>query len=224
MLFKIWLLQLMLTFSPPEKAVAYPAFPGWEETIDQRKERYESISQAIVDVVWATNTDGSFKHAPVFEGPRSREQTAALLLAVAWHESGFARDVHLGPCYLGPYGKNGRCDGGRSACMLQVMVGVSYRTRDGKEVEARTKEGWTQKDLFDDPQKCFIAGLNRMRSSVKACSKAGVHPDHRLAAYGSGTCHRPAGQRGSARLFGLYRKFWTRFEIPVIAEGPLAAN
>ena len=219
-LFKIWLLNLMLTFSPPEKVVEHQAFPGWEETVEERKERYADIADDVIEVVWGKDEHGAFKNDSVFLGPQGRARTAALLLAVAFHESGYAPDVDKGPCYMGKYGKNGRCDGGRSVCMLQVMVGREYVTRTGEKIVPRTREGWTAQDLFEDRTKCFRAGMAKMRASMRMCARAGLPLEHQLTAYGAGTCDRPAGKRGSERLIGLYKRFWDRHEVPKLEAAP----
>src|SRR4029078_3303873 len=49
--------------------------------------RYESIAE---DISWVAMDE---KEPPLFKGPAAREATAVLLSAVAWHESGFRKDV-----------------------------------------------------------------------------------------------------------------------------------
>jgi len=188
-----WLFALMTTFAPPERAATERAFPGWEETVEDRRERFAAIATAVRNVAF----DPAEK--PVFGGERGRARTAALLLAIAWHESGYSRDVDLGPCWRGRANDGPRCDHGRAHCLLQVHA------RDGK-----TLEGWTPAELHADREKCFRAGLHIVQRSFAACRKN--PPQHRLAAYASGRCD--AGQSGSERLLALGERFATRRKAP----------
>ncbi len=188
-----WLVALMAAFSPPERAATAQAFPGWAETAEQRTERYRGIASAVREVAWDP------EEKPVFGGSRGRQRTAALLLAIAWHESGFARDVDLGPCFRGRANDGARCDFGRAHCLMQVHA------RDGK-----TSEGWSLAEIQADRSKCFRAGLHLVQRSFAACRES--PPKHRLAAYGSGRCN--AGQSGSERLLGLGERFATRLPSP----------
>lgn len=188
-----WVLALMTTFAPPERAATERGFPGWQETVEERRERYVGIATAVRNVAWDP------KEKPIFGGERGRARTAALLLAIAWHESGFARDVDLGPCYRGRANDGARCDYGRAHCLLQVHA------RDGK-----TEEGWTPAELVADREKCFRAGMHLVLRSFAACRKN--PPKHRLAAFASGRCD--AGQSGSERLLALGERFATRLKQP----------
>lgn len=188
-----WLVALMSTFAPPERAATERPFPGWQETVEQRRERYEGIAAAVREVAYDPD------ERPVFGGAKGRARTAALLLAIAWHESGFARDVDLGPCWRGRANDSPRCDFGRATCLLQI------HTRDGK-----TREGWTPAELLADRTKCIRAGLHLVQSSFSACRAN--PPRHRLAAFASGRC--TAGQSGSERLLSLGERFATRLPIP----------
>lgn len=188
-----WLLALMSTFAPPERAAIERPFPGWQESVEDRRARYEAIASAVRNVAYDP------EEKPVFGGPHGRARTAALLLAIAWHESGYARDVDLGPCWRGRSNDSSRCDFGRAHCLLQVHA------RDGK-----TREGWTPAELVADREKCFRAGLHLVQSSFAACR---ANPaKHRLCAYASGRCS--AGQAGSERLLSLAERFATRLSIP----------
>lgn len=204
-----WLFALLASFSPPaDAAESYQRFlnaHGWDvavhgphETAEERRDRYEAIAADAYLVAFDPDTK------PIFTGPRGRAATAALLLAVAYHESGFAPDVDRGPCFRGGKKKGlsirSRCDGGRAACMLQVWVG-----RDGK-----TPEGWTKQDLFDDRTKCFRAGLRGLRSSAGRCRKNA--PDTFFAAYASGSCDR--GLKGARELYMLHQSFLGRLPVP----------
>jgi hypothetical protein len=188
-----WLLGLMVAFAPPERAAKQEHFPGWEETVDARRERYASIAADLYALAYDPETK------PIFGGKKGRARTAALLLAVAYHESGFARDVDLGPCYRGKDGKGARCDHGLSACLMQVRIG-----------KGTTSEGWTQKELFEDRKKCFAAGLRLLRRSFSACKALPMK--HRLNAYASGSCDK--GHAGSERLMNMAEKFTTKLPLP----------
>jgi hypothetical protein len=188
-----WLLALMTTFSPPERASREHAFPGWAETPEQRVERYRGIASAVRDVVYDPS------ERPVFGGPKGRAKTGALLLAIAWHESGYARDVDLGPCWRGRQNDGQRCDFGRAHCLMQIHA------RDGA-----TEEGWTPDELKADRSKCFRAGLHLVQKSFAACKSNKMQ--HRLAAFASGRCS--AGQSGSERLLSLGERFFVRLARP----------
>lgn len=158
-------LALMVAKAPPEKVAALPAFPGWQETAAERLARYQGIAKAAVTVgkSW----------------PR-----IATILAVSFHESGWARDVDLGPCYRGKDGKGSRCDSGRAACMMQVRTDVHRQ--------------WKSGDLFVSREACFKAGLEIIERSQRACLKLG--PSYRFDVYAGGWC-----QDGHALTMGHER-------------------
>ncbi len=188
-----WLLALMTAFAPPERADTEDHFPGWAETSSERRERYASLSNDLYTFVYDPETK------PLYGGKKGRARTAALLLAIAYHESGFARDVDEGPCYRGKHGTSKRCDSGVSACLMQIHLG-----------KGTTPEGWTQSDLFEDRRKCFSAGLRLIRKSFLACRALPMK--HRLNAYASGSCAR--GHAGSERLMALGERFAARLGLP----------
>ena len=197
-LFFAWAFALMTLAAPPERIAAMPAYPGWEETAEEREARYREIAEAAVRVAFAPDEQ------PLFGGPSGRAKTAAALLAVAFHESGFAKDVDLGPCYRGRDGRSTRCDSGRSACMMQVQVGH----------RGKTTRGYTQGDLFADREKCFQTGLDILRASERACRRAKTPPEHRWAAYAGGGCYSTAAKRGSAELVRFAERWIGRLPIP----------
>ena len=167
---QVFLLGIMVSFSPPEKLAALPAFPGWEETGEERRARYEAIEEAAHKVAFDP------KETPLYRGPRGRGMTELTLLAIARHESGFARDVDLGPCYQATNARGlTRCDGGRAACLMQLEVG------DG------TFYGWTKDELFQDREKCFRAGLKHLRHAVTVCVGKVPH-EQMFNAYARGNC------------------------------------
>lgn len=198
-----WLYSIIAAVAPPDKEHRHPSFPGWEETAEERVERYESIASDVVAVAFDP------EKKPLFGGALGRARTAALLLAVAYHESGFAKDVDKGPCYRGKGGRSARCDHGKSACLMQIRIG-----------QGTTQEGWTQDELFADRKKCFSAGLNLMRKSISACRN--LDERHRLNAYASGVCER--GHRGSEGLMSLMHDFLTKSPIPREARAGASAT
>ena len=154
-------LQVMLVLSPPDR---WTALPGHEETEAARHARYASIATDIA----ATAPD---------------LPDAARLLAVAFHESGFAHDVDTGRCYRGP-GYEARCDGGRAVCLVQLQLPRRQRER------ART-----------DRRTCLELGLAGIKRSLATCRTA--TPPHQYAGL-SGSCSR--GLAGSRRIFALVRR------------------
>jgi hypothetical protein len=188
-----WILAMMTGAAPPDNYAKMVQMPGWEETVDQRKARYEEIATAIAEVAFDPN------EKPLWTGVEGRSKTAALLVSVAYHESEFAKDVDVGPCYrVG--NRSQRCDGGRAACMLQINVG-----------ERKTAEGWTKAELFADRKKCFRAGLSIMRGSFASCASLGQA--FLLNSYASGTCAR-GHERSQPRmdfqtvLLGKHKRAW----------------
>jgi hypothetical protein len=188
-----WLFSLMVAFAPPDERARSSQLPGHEETVEQKTARYESIAKDLFDVVYDPT------EVPLFAGPKGRARTAALVLAVAYHESGFAHDVDVGPCYRGKDGRGARCDHGKSACVMQLHVG-----------DGTTLQGYTQEELFADRKKCFRAGLGLLRRSFSECRH--LDAKHRLNAYASGVCTR--GEDGSERLMALMEKFAAKKPLP----------
>lgn len=154
-------LAVMLQMAPPEKA---RALPGWEETTEARTARYGAIAEAIADV--GETPDG-----------------AGLLLAVSFHESGWAADVDAGRCYRGP-GWEARCDSGRAVCLVQLQL--PRREREKARTDRRT---------------CLSMGLAAIRRSLSTCASS--TPPHRFAGL-SGSCSR--GLAGSRRIHAIRRR------------------
>jgi hypothetical protein len=92
-------------------------------------------------------------------------------VTVAYHESGFAPDVDIGPCYRGPRGDSPRCDGGLAVSMWQIQAAGD----DARELR--------------DRRKAARRALAAMRRSAAHCA-----PKHGreagLRAYASGSCER----------------------------------
>ncbi|HTN92080.1 MAG TPA: hypothetical protein VL242_50770 [Sorangium sp.] len=153
-----WAVGIMVTWAPPGTSLIKDAI----ETPEAGRARYHEIASAAAKVAY----DPELK--PLFGGPRGRAETMALLLSIAYYESGYRRDVDLG------IGKLSR-GSGLDSCLLQVRVGAG-----------RTREGWSHEDLVADREKCFRAGLALIRRSFGACRKQDARD--RLSAYTRGRC------------------------------------
>jgi hypothetical protein len=169
-------LAIITAFAPPERASTERSFPGWKESSAERRERYASIAADVEAVV-------SEPGAPAVLG--NRLEAATLLTAVAFHESGFARDVDLGPCYRGADGRGARCDSGRAVCLVQIQARAA-RDRD---------------ELQRDRRACLRRGLRAIATSLATCKSNS--PQHRLAGL-SGSCSR--GLKGSREIWALYQR------------------
>lgn len=136
-------------------------YPEAQESQDQRRARYESIAEDIAAV------------AP-------DRGSASLLVAIAVHESGLARDVDLGPCAPARV-KKGGCDGGHAMTLFQVHGFSSWPTR----------------------REAALRALKMARSSQKLC--AHLPSAERLAVYTRGRCSSAEGRRLSREIMGLVR-------------------
>jgi len=147
-------------------------------------QRYAEIADALIGAAYDPEV------VPLFPGKQGRMRTMALVLSIAYHESGFRRDVDLG------YGRarlarGGWNDYGRSWCMLQINLGRTQAVREGlvsEESASVTAQGWHGSELLADRGKCFRAGIEVLRGAMGACGRNELR--HRLAAYASGTCDR----------------------------------
>jgi hypothetical protein len=171
-----WLLSLMTFLAPPDKLAALPQYPGWEETAEDKFARYTEIAEALYHVTYDRKTKS------LFVGPRGRARTAATLLALAFVESGFAKDVDKGPCSKKrPKGMD--CDGGRAAGLAQIELGDETTMLERHGVEGKTKA-----DIFGNRELMFGIELVLVRRSYQSCAKYG--PDWALNSYASGSCTR----------------------------------
>lgn len=186
-----WIMALMTQAAPPAKLAAQYQLPGHEETAEQKTLRYEEFATDLYKVAYDPSVQ------PLYNGPKGRALTAAVLLAIAFHESGFAHDVDKGPCYRGKNGKDGRCDSGRSACSMQVQVGAGTTT-----LGAHGIDGLTQADLFADRKLCFKAAMHIVRRSFRCKHQ----PDGgRFNLYASGNCNE--GLKPSREITGTVHRF-----------------
>lgn len=186
-----WISQVLSTIAPLEKT----SRKG--ETLEEAKARYASIAHDLAVVV-----DGN---RPLFSGPNARYQTAALILSVAYMESGFLKSVSNGTL---------RGDSGRSWCYMQINIGAG-NVYVGSE-EMRT---WKGQDLLQDNAKCFAAGLQVLRLSMGACR--GKKSGDVLSAYTSGRCqdNEPKARGRWAYASAILR----RNPVPKVSE-QLAVN
>lgn len=192
-----WIFALMSFLAPPEKLTAAPhvQLPGWEETLEQRTERYESIAKDIFEVVYDVSAKLPYR------GKRGRAQSTALLVAIAFMESGFMPDVDKGPCYRKGSFRT-RCDGGLSAGMWQARLGEGETL-----LSIHGVDGLKQADLFKDRKTQVRIALHMVNRSFKTCRLLG--PEAVLNVYSSGSCSR--GQKpASARLALAKRAYAAR--------------
>jgi hypothetical protein len=122
--------------------------------------RYESIAEDISAVAMDES------EPPLFKGPAAREATAVLLSAVAWHESGFRKDVDI--CK----GVRSKGDKGRSVGLLQVMKGRNY-------------EGHSALEICQDRRLAIRLGLHVLRRAKETCHGG---PRVWLQSYAAGGC------------------------------------
>lgn len=183
-----WTLSLIVYLAPPERLAALPQFPGWQETAAQKLARDTSIAEDIA----AVSLDRAPKHP---------HRAAALLVALAFMEGGFAADVDIGPCYR-PLPSSPRCDGGAAVSLWQIRIG------DGS-----TTDGWTRTDLQTDRRKAARVALRMAWHSITRCAQRGH--DAGLRAYATGSCDH--GQEASAARLGLARRLLERFAAPMAA-------
>ncbi len=183
-----WLLALMTWKAAPARMAALPQFKGYEESASEKQARYEAFASDIERVAF------DVAETPLFGGSDGRARTAVVILSVAYHEGGWALDVDLGPCAKIP----GRCDGGLSACTMQIRIGTGT-----------TAEGWTQADLFGDRRKCFRAGMHRLQRSFRSCAKLGS--EHSFDAYAAGKC---IPSKASSELADTAKMFARHAPIP----------
>lgn len=143
------------------------AAPGWEETPAAYSARLGSIADDIAAVA------------------RHRTE-AAMLIGIAWHESGFHADVDAGDCYHAA--TTGRCDGGRAVSIYQMQDADPAR----REL------------LRTNRREAAREALRRGNASRRAC--AGNVAEERLAIYAGGVCHRLSARAAARGLDAAVRK------------------
>ena len=161
----------------------YPFENSTQESIEEAQDRYQSIAQDLVDVVYDSNED------PLFSGEYGRLKTAMTLLSIASFESGFRRDVDYGEL---------RGDKGASVCLMQINIGKtdqegrSYKrfvldSSGYYNVVFDRSQGWGAEDLIEDRQKCFRVALAIARKSFSKCHES--DDLNKLKLYTSGSCY-----------------------------------
>lgn len=140
--------------------------PSHPETKEERETRYAEIADAL-------EAQGKF-NLPGY----SRTESALLVIAIAYHESGFAKDVDVGPCYRNMNGKGPQCDRGAAKCLMQLHI-PDWPTRED----------------------CFATGIAAARSALTKCKHLMAH--ERLAGL-SGSCDR--GRAGSREIFDMFTR------------------
>lgn len=157
--FVLWVFTLLTFLSPPEKDAAVK-YRGFNETAEARQERYKAIATDLAEVL---------NEEPPLPG-KTEAQTAAVVVAIAFYESGFAPDVDSRTC------PKDRCGfrGGRQVCLMQLYYPYGVDERDG----------YAMREVVEDRRQCFRAALAIIRASWARCQA----PDTRLNAYASGSC------------------------------------
>lgn len=149
----------------------------FREPLEDAQQRYDSIAADIAAVLSDEN------EVPLFEGPAAREATGLLLATIAWHESGYRKDVDT--CK----GALSRGDHGRSVGLLQVMRGPNY-------------EGHTAKEICSDRRLAIRLGLHVLRRAKETCP--GVGPKGWVQSYTSGYCGvRSSSAKAVCKAFEL---------------------
>lgn len=162
--------QMLLAVPPERHNYARPA--SEHETVEQVRERYQTIASSVVSAAYDPGEE------PMFEGVAGRFQTAQLMLAVALYESGYRKDVQTG------IGRRSRGDHGRSCTIWQFHL--------GKDTD---RWGSSCSDLYADPDLAAHRALTAIRSSWSSCKA--LSPEYRLSQYMGGKCfeHEPAKAR-----------------------------
>lgn len=216
-----WALNRMVTWIPPGRSLITHAI----ETPEEGKARYEEIADAAISVAFDPN------EKPIFSGKYGRSKTLALILAVAFFESTYRKDIDLG---IGPLARG---DNGQSWCMMQIMLGrpgvdgntrrrvilekdhyrmyirpIEYVNREVRYTDGQG-QGWGGGDLITDRQKCFRAGLHLIRKSFDACPSIPIVD--RLSVYGSGRCI--SGMKGS-RIRVKKAQKWLATDKPPLTD------
>jgi hypothetical protein len=111
--------------------LSLPAYHLDRETPDERLERASTTADAIASATLEATCTGPFTGAdfcvPVWDGERL--ELAALLVAIGWHESTFAKHVGAGAC------KPWECDGGRARHYWQTQAGPRLPRAEWLELE-----------------------------------------------------------------------------------------
>lgn len=206
-----WMVDRMLMWSPA--GVTY--YKDAKETFEEGKARYESIADDILSIAY----DPTEK--PIFGGSYGRAKTAALIAALAMHESQFRKDVDMG---IGP---KARGDFGESWCIAQIRLGKPEA--DGKTtrrvlisgdglrfINDKSKTiGWGGEDLVANRNNCVRAAIRIARMSFYTCSKLPMEERLALYASGEGSCTKG---RGASKLRVFSAQQWLAKHRPPLKD------
>jgi hypothetical protein len=160
-----WILSVLVGVAPPK---VHAPQTGGDETETSMLARYQKIAEDHETVINAS--------PHIFDTARWDYDTAALMLAIEWFESGFNKKVDDG---------RKRGDGGRSWCLMQVNLGEDLSTH--VYFGDATMKSWTAKDLVTDRKKCLRVGIEALRISFNKCSK--MTGADKLSAYVARGCY-----------------------------------
>jgi hypothetical protein len=207
-----WLLTFMVAVAPVDRKQYYP---DAMETKEDAEARYNSIASDITAVVWST------ENPPLFAGDDGRAKTAAVVMSIMTHESGFRRDVDYG------LGRAGRGDSGNSWCLMQVKTGngrtatwnrVKHRFAMWNDPPDELVQGWTGPELVADRKKCITAGYRIMSASFSACR--GLPVSGWLRVYASGSCEAGAPESEHRMNMGIN---WFNNHRPPFTDAEIAS-
>lgn len=159
----------MVALSPPDKGAAVPTYPEATETAEDRTFRYTEISRDIVTAVGGLPTS-------------AQKGAAQMLVAISFHESGWAKDVDLGPCAPRRL-KIGGCDHGRAVSIFQVQ---------GHDLEKESRE------------EAARVALRLAFRSMSACRT--LPAEERLAVYAGGNCTSKMGRFRSREIWSVVKR------------------
>lgn len=162
----VWLVSEMLRWTLPPHMHT-----------EEAAERYENIALSALRVAFDP------KEEPLFKEAGGRSRTAVTLLAIASYESDFRADVDSGRV---------RGDAGRSWCLMQINLGGGGKIQMRGDGYGYGAPGWTGKDLTEDREKCFRAGLHIARDSLRQCGN--------LSKFTSGHCFRGGEYQANRRM------------------------
>ena len=153
----LWILNILISISPPQNQL--------NETEQDARIRYESIAEDMANAIEMSD--------PIFKGKDAKFREASLLTSIAFYESsGFRKDIDFG---------NVRGDSGKSWCLMQINVANNYLKFGNNDMQK-----WKGSDLVSDRKKCFIAAIEAIKLSRKACYK--LKESSSLSVYTTGKC------------------------------------
>lgn len=164
-----WLTATMIAAAPLSRFSPGRVNQSAVESAEDATARYGDLAEAVARVAYDPD------EPPLFAGPHGRAKTALLLLSVAYHESGFRRDVGTGEL---------RGDHGRSCSYFQFNIGTGTNLA-----------GHTCDDLLASHEVAARDALKLVRVAMRTCIRLSV--PNRLSMYVSGRCvpHRQAKAR-----------------------------